>query len=52
MLDTVLPFVDFGYSLWVPKGAAQWITVTFVLLGWALATAVVSAFDGILHRGD
>jgi hypothetical protein len=52
VLDTVLPFVDFGYSLWVPKGAAQWITVTFVVLGWALATAVVSAFAGILHRGD
>jgi hypothetical protein len=52
VLHTVLPFVDFGNSLWVPKGAAQWITVTFVLLGWALATAVVSAFAGILHRGD
>jgi hypothetical protein len=52
VLHTVLPFVDFGYSLWVPKGAAQWITVTFVVLGWTLATAVVSAFAGILHRGD
>ena len=52
VLDTVLPFVDFGYSRWVPNGAAQVITVTFIVLGWTLATAVVSAFAGILHRGD
>jgi hypothetical protein len=52
VLSTVLPFVDFGYSRWVPNGAAQLITVTFVLLGWTLVTAVVSAFAGILHRGD
>jgi hypothetical protein len=52
VLDTVLPFVDFGYSRWVPNGAAQVITVTFIVLGWTLATAVVSAFAGILRRGD
>ena len=52
VLHSVFPFVDFGYSLWVPNGAAQWITVISVVLGWALATAVVSAFAGILHRGD
>jgi hypothetical protein len=52
VLSTVLPFVNFGYSRWVPNGAAQLITVTFVVLGWTLATAVVSAFAGILHRGD
>jgi protein-S-isoprenylcysteine O-methyltransferase Ste14 len=52
VLSTVLPFVDFGYSRWVPNGAAQWITVISVVLGWALATAVVAAFAGILHRGD
>jgi hypothetical protein len=52
VLDTVLPFVDFGYSRWVPNGVAQVITVTFIVFGWALATAVVSAFAGILRRGD
>jgi hypothetical protein len=52
VLSTVLPFVNFGYSHWVPNGAAQAITVISVVLGWTLATAVVSAFAGILHRGD
>jgi hypothetical protein len=52
VLSTVLPFANFGYSRWVPNGAAQVITVISVVLGWALATAVVSAFAGILHRGD
>ena len=34
VLDTMLPFVDFGYSRWVPNGAAQLITATFIVLGW------------------
>ncbi len=52
VVDAVLPFVDLGYDRWIPGGAAQIITVSIVVLGWTLATAVVAAFAGILRRGD
>ncbi|RMI13554.1 hypothetical protein EBM89_03850 [Cellulomonas triticagri] len=51
-LDSVLPFIDLGYSRWVPQGSAQVITVCLVLLGWALATAVVTALAGLFRRAD
>ncbi len=51
-VDTVLPFIDFGYARWVPTGNAQVIAVSLVALGWVLATAVVAALAGLLRRGD
>jgi hypothetical protein len=51
-LDTVLPFIDLGYNRWVPEGPAQVITVVLVLLGWALATAVVTALAGLFRKAD
>jgi hypothetical protein len=51
-VDVLLPFIDLGYGKWVAVGAAQMVTVVLVVLGWVLATAVIAAFAGVLHRGD
>ena len=47
-----LPFIDVGYANWVVAGTAQIVTVVLVVLGWVLATAVITAFAGVLRRGD
>jgi hypothetical protein len=51
-VDLLLPFVDLGYSRWVPHGRTPTTTTVLVGLGWVLATAVVAAFTDVLRRGD
>lgn len=50
--DTLLPFIDFGYSKWVPHAGGQVISVLLVVAGWVLATMLIAAFTGVLRRGE
>jgi hypothetical protein len=51
-VNVLVPFVNTQQDKWVAHGAAQWISFVLVVLGWILATSVISAFTGVLRRGD
>ena len=51
-IDSLLPFVDLGYSKWVPKGSAHAVSSVVVIVGWLLASALVAALAGLFRRGD
>jgi hypothetical protein len=50
--DTMLPFVDFGFSKWTAHGGAQVAASLLVVLGWIVATMLVVAFTSVLRRGE
>jgi hypothetical protein len=50
-LDLLLPVASLHQrDGWVAQGAAQWLSVVFIILGWILATAVVLSLTGLLNR--
>ena len=50
-LDLLLPVVNLRQQeFWIPQGWLSWCVVAFILMGWALTSAVVAALTGILRR--
>lgn len=50
-LDVVIPVLNLHQrEAWNAHGAAQWLVLLFVAVGWLLTTAVVLGLSGILKR--
>ncbi|MBB5852077.1 hypothetical protein ACFQ05_02240 [Amycolatopsis umgeniensis] len=52
VIDTMIPFIDFGYGKWVAHGVAQFLASGLVIVGWVVATMLVVAFTAVLRRGE
>ncbi|PWI43447.1 oxidoreductase [Streptomyces sp. ICBB 8177] len=51
-LDLLLPVVDLGQSnAWRLTGTGQWVAAVLTLLGWVLASTVVTGVSRLLRRG-
>ncbi|WP_269854604.1 oxidoreductase [Streptomyces sp. RPT161] len=51
-LDLLLPVVDLGQShAWRLGGAAQWVAAAMTMVGWVLASTVVTGASRLLRRG-
>ncbi|MEH0446385.1 MULTISPECIES: hypothetical protein [unclassified Streptomyces] len=50
-LDLLLPIVDLRQSyIWIPHRAAEWCSMVFIIVGWALATALVVGLGSVVAR--
>ncbi|GAA1885502.1 oxidoreductase [Streptantibioticus ferralitis] len=51
-LDLLLPIVDLGQShSWRLAGTAQWVAAAMTMVGWILASTVVTGASRLLRRG-
>ncbi|MFD7455007.1 oxidoreductase [Kitasatospora sp. NPDC059827] len=50
-LDRLLPIVDLNQGAWNPGGTSQWIAAGLVIVGWLLASTVVTGATRLLQRG-
>ncbi|WP_316520716.1 oxidoreductase [Kitasatospora brasiliensis] len=50
-LNQLLPIVDLNQGGWNPGGSAQWISAGLVVIGWLLASTVVTGATRMLQRG-
>lgn len=52
-LDRLIPVVSFGLrEAYAPKGAAQWWSFSYALLGWTLSIAVIAGLNSAVRRDD
>ena len=51
--DLLLPVVSLRHSdLWVPLGAARWLSLAFTVVGWALAICLVTGVGRLFKRDE
>ncbi|MFE4973123.1 oxidoreductase [Kitasatospora sp. NPDC056651] len=50
-LNQLLPIVDLNQGGWNPGGLAQWVSAGLVVIGWLLASTVVTGATRMLQRG-